>query len=81
MKIMKQREKEILAGAPNPCILCDGECMGVGIFKPYDSFKFGAPTGMKRILAYGLCPSCSNIDNVEEKVEEVFLRELTAVAV
>lgn len=81
IKILKEREKEILAGAPNPCILCNEECMGVGVFKPHDSFKFGAPTGMRRILAYGICPSCSKINNVEEQVEDIFLRELEAVEV
>lgn len=60
-----------------PCLLCEGDPVGVLLWRPLDNVRkqMGEPEGKDRLVAYTLCNECLKIENVMELVAEKIKRE------
>ena len=56
----------------DPCLLCGEKSGGgiLGIFRPNNQKRFGAPEGKTRFLLYRVCWTCSDRPGWEQRVED-----------
>jgi len=60
-----------------PCVLCEKETMGRGVhFGGDESENLGAPPGKSRVIIYGICPECVNVENAQELVGKSLVKQV-----
>lgn len=59
------------------CLLCPALADHAGTWFPTEeaSRRLGAAAGKMRVMAFGLCASCSRLSNVQERIEEKLFAE------
>ena len=61
------------ASAMPRCILCGRPSIGVHVFHPFDSPRYGAPLGKQRVFFLPICDGCERepLENLEEAILEL----------